>query len=707
MSPTSKPNLYALLVGISVYNSRNVPNLSSDADAKAMKAYLEDPMTKSQFGKVEILPLYDAEATKANIVKGFQEHLSKAQAGDTALFFFGGHGVRETTSVEAFKASESDGKITGIVCVDTEPATQNNPQTNTLSDKEMRYLIRRLAHDEAGNPTAHVVTIFDCCHSGSASRSIPMTAGGGMPANSRQLQRAALPDRSWEGFIFHDDREVNAKIEEGAEIHEVLPQGNHIMFSACRDVELAWEKGGRGNFTKALIDVLEQNKSRISYHELHSRVKNRMRFQVLKKDGVNDQRQTPQLYLNSPNKANRYNLFLSNQANDAPTYGVIEFNEEEKEWRIDVGALQGVPLGERTPKEVDIFEGGAERASARAKILNVFPSHSTLEMPRGFRRDRTVSYRGMVQGLGIPPLKVFLRGEESEIDAAKTHIEKELKDASPQQLEMVQREDEADYTVLAGADVYDIVLAFDHNRPRTRAVRRGSEHELYSFLLQIAKWTFLRDLERTGVFKRNGQIQPQFPIEFKAFQLDPEDESREIPLEPKGNVFTIDLSQKHPTRSIRFEIHNRYHKDLYVGLAYMEHNFGFDSLTEKEEEGISYFRQIRDNPFSLSKAGASDKGDMMRSSGPPHPANGKRYTKVGSGAYIATDNWIGYSDHLKLIVSEVDFDIQSLHMPGLPRPHGQKGRADFNRRRPKRPEPPKWEMQTFEIFVANPEFQPE
>jgi hypothetical protein len=66
---------------------------------------------------------------------------------------------------------EPDNKLEGIVCYDS--ITEEESGT-LLADKELRYLIHQIAtkneqgEAKAGSP--HIVTIFDCCHSGENTR---------------------------------------------------------------------------------------------------------------------------------------------------------------------------------------------------------------------------------------------------------------------------------------------------------------------------------------------------------------------------------------------------------------------------------------------------------------------------------------------------------------------------------------------------------
>lgn len=709
MADTSRqPNLYALLVGINNY--QKVGNLTGMNDAKNMKSFLNDPMAQASFGKVDIKTIYDSEATKVNIVKGFTEHLAQAQEGDSVLFFFAGHGVREKTDVAPFRDAEADGNIAGIVCVESDPFNQDKPETNTLSDKEMRYLIRKLAANEDGTTKAHVVMIFDCCHSGGNTRSVLEPE---LPANARQVHRDPFDPRSWEGFVFHDDKEVKEKVQAGAELFDILPQGDHVMFAACREVELAWEIGGQGNFTTALVNVLKQNMGRVSYHELYTRVLNQMRFQYLDFDGDNDQRQTPQFYLNSPNKANRYNLFLTNEPNDMPTYGIVEFNSAEDEWRIDIGALQGVAVGEET--EVDLYAGTSkEPLPSKAMIKTVFPSYSTLDMPWDFTKDPNVSYRGKVNGLGIPALKIFMSGQQDGIDLASKYFKQKLADARPKPFDIVEKEEEADYCVLVDQGLYQIVLPFDHQRPRVKTILykendvidSTAPEWLYTYLVQISKWTFLKNVERTDVFEDPFGSTENFPIEVKVYKMDPSSR-QEHPIQPKGNVFTIELTEKYPKLPIRLELINHSDKDLHVGYAYMSHVFGFDSQIDVKG-GPALFKKMSSNPTLLAPSGDRSGSNVLRSSGKKIPGIQYAFANMLSGGYIKRDNWLGRSEFLKLVVSEVPFDIQSLHMDSLPGPGEKKITKRFSGVEDEEdPETPKWEIQTFELFITNPDFKPE
>lgn len=86
-------------------------------------------------------------------------------------------------------------------------------------------------------------------------------------------------------------------------------------------MELAWEEEGRGAFTRALLDTLRSHRGQIRYHDLYSRVKNRMRVSGKKT-------QTPQIYVQIGNLGDRYKHFLTNEPDDQPTFASVTYNED-------------------------------------------------------------------------------------------------------------------------------------------------------------------------------------------------------------------------------------------------------------------------------------------------------------------------------------------------------------------------------------------
>ena len=99
----SRPNLYALLVGINEYHSKDVKSLKGCVnDVDAIEKYIN---SRTDF-QLNVIRLINKEATRVNIIERFKNLLGSAKGGDTFFFFFAGHGVQEKTTIEAFSKVE-------------------------------------------------------------------------------------------------------------------------------------------------------------------------------------------------------------------------------------------------------------------------------------------------------------------------------------------------------------------------------------------------------------------------------------------------------------------------------------------------------------------------------------------------------------------------------------------------------------------------
>ncbi|MEZ4826104.1 MAG: caspase family protein [Bacteroidia bacterium] len=716
----ASPRLFALLVGINEY-----PHLPHDKqlsgcirDIELFESYLGKDFVRAQFSEVNVQKITNpgnTPATKANIVKAFQDHLGKAKAGDVAVFYYSGHGIREIAALPVFAESEIDGNIAGILCMDF----NKNPGETVLADKEIRYLIRKVAGEN--NEKAHVITIFDCCHSGENTRSVFGDAETAT-AKSRQVEYRAIKNRGPKDFIFADDPIVAAKLAQNRPLDEVLPQGNHVMLAACREVELAWESpiagSTNGAFTHALVNILEAHKGRISYHELHSRIANRMRFFAEEND--RDKRQTPQFYIRTDNPASRYNVFLTNEPNGLPSYASVEKLESSStsEWRMDIGALHGVPMNASSVK-VTVYPVNDPTKKTQTKVKEVFLTHSTLALGNDFSPAPGTSYRAEVDGLSFATLKIAVVAKSESGNQAKAEegakmareeLKKQLNGQKLKSFELVASEDDADYTLIAGDETYSTARAHDHKRPVLLPIKYREDNKLlpskvsvaFEDFRQMALWTFLRDLETPTQPVPAGLHVPSarmYPVELFVHEYNGGSEKR---LLPKDKQITLEVGKDNPTHTIRFELKNYSDQLLYVSLIYMPSGFAF--LTD-EKKGMMERPQL-----GLEKW--TKEGDLTLKSRGRKMDNGVKYIAIGLDKYIINDNWQGQDNYLKLIVSATPFDLTPFHLdpillPGETADGSTRGGFDFDEEEEKEAMPKiTWEVSTYNLYVANLQYDP-
>ena len=354
----TSPRLYALLVGIDQYKSPITPLKGCVNDIHKIHNYLENQ--KDHF-KVLVHTLLDKEATKANIITEFRNHLSLAQKKDTILLYYSGHGTQEDAD-EVFQSSEADKKLESLVCYDSITLFNNATTFNLLADKELRFLLYELSKTEA-----HIVTIFDCCHSGGNTRNGNFDAPGsstvkGELVNIRRLSMA-FPKRNWEDFIFGSVISRQEIKDRGLAI--CLPEGTHLQMAACQGDESAYEINGSGVFTKNLIEVLERCQGNISYLRLQSVVQGYLRHQF---------NQTPKIYSSGTDDTLILG-FLNKAMEESLIQGSVTYNKSIG-WVLDMGAIQGMV----SETELQLKEKDSGR-DYKAKIEVVNVTYSTVSFP--------------------------------------------------------------------------------------------------------------------------------------------------------------------------------------------------------------------------------------------------------------------------------------------------------------------------------------
>ncbi|MEM6804157.1 MAG: caspase family protein [Bacteroidota bacterium] len=334
----SSPSLHALLVGINEYANNNhgvTPLTGCINDMNGMHETLkEHANTHSLFEESDIYIkcLKNEEATREAIISSFRSHLSMAtKAGDTALFYFSGHGGRENASKEFREFFHSD-KLEYIVCHDA-----NVPGIFGIADKELAVLISEIPEE------VHVVIILDCCHSGSGTRF----------QNSRNrtvyLQK---PARSLDQFI--DKFYQKQKEKEG---RVFIPTRPHILLAAADRTEPAletWsdsEDNSTGLFTSYLTSALKKDLTDFSYSSIFD--------QLIYRSPSLTRAQRPQL--ESPAGQSPFVRFLSGEANSSPRLSKVFFQDNDDPlkkggWMIKQGGIHGLRYPDSGDLMLPVFE---------------------------------------------------------------------------------------------------------------------------------------------------------------------------------------------------------------------------------------------------------------------------------------------------------------------------------------------------------------
>ena len=386
------PRVHALLVGINEYV--HVTPLHGCVDDVAA---IEQVLVTRVGAALALCTLTNAQATRAAIIDGFRQHLGAASPGDTALFYFCGHGSQEPCPPE-WKALEPSGMNQTIVPVD---ARANG--VYDIADKELSALIQEVA-----DTGAQVVTIFDSCHSGGVTRDVGDDAlADGM---SRMTPAPTTSTRTISDYL---DSAVTRFSPERIATHGA-PAPSHIAIAACQHFETAKESPRqpprRGTFTQALEQVLLALGPSATYIDLLRSV----RAKVLTRAAD----QVPLLTVSG--EANGATLFMGGLAGRRDL--TIDIDDDGVIW-LSAGTADGIgETSDGATTEIAIHRRGALDDPAALPVPIAFATVSDAKVDRSQLRltgtttlDPSQAYIGVITRLATPQLTVSVSGSPEPV----------------------------------------------------------------------------------------------------------------------------------------------------------------------------------------------------------------------------------------------------------------------------------------------------
>jgi pimeloyl-ACP methyl ester carboxylesterase len=369
--------IHALLVGINDYAApvRKLTGCVNDVDH--FHAWLKESVGADRLA-VEVLK--DGEATRANIIRQFRKHLGRVRPGDVALFQYCGHGA-QSLSAGAFREFDLGGFDEGLVCADS-----RLPGGHDLADKELALLI-----DELSRKDAHVAFILDACHSGSGTRSADAFSG-----LQPRLTEGVRVERPLDSYL---DGHYARLLKKGERL--AIPSGRHILLAACERRQEAQESPTEhsGVFTSTLLEVLQASGGSLSYADLFMRCRAAVRKRAHDQD--------PQF--EPIGQFNPWGGFLGRHgASRARTYHV---SFERKAWRINCGAMHGMPTDPDKPVGVALYaEGDTEHPVASGTTIEVGTQDAILDLG-DFAADPAASYSATLTSLPVAPLLLHMAAD--------------------------------------------------------------------------------------------------------------------------------------------------------------------------------------------------------------------------------------------------------------------------------------------------------
>ncbi|MEQ8927465.1 MAG: caspase family protein, partial [Fulvivirga sp.] len=168
-------NLHILSVGINKYKNPAYNLNYAQPDAKSFTDKIITNGSK-MFRSIRKTEIYDTEATKENIIKGFESIIATAKPEDVFVFYYAGHGtLDEDNNNEYYLVPTNITKLYG----DPEQL-----QEKGISATELKGYLAQVKSQKQ-------LILMDACHSGGALKSINVRAAASEEKAIVQLARAS------------------------------------------------------------------------------------------------------------------------------------------------------------------------------------------------------------------------------------------------------------------------------------------------------------------------------------------------------------------------------------------------------------------------------------------------------------------------------------------------------------------------------------
>jgi pimeloyl-ACP methyl ester carboxylesterase len=241
---------------------------------------------------------------------------------------------------------------------------------------------------------------------------------------------------------------------------------------------------------------------------------------------------------------------------------------DKTKWVVDFGALHGAPSDPEKSTGFAIFpENDRAKSIGTASTTLVGPQQSEVKLD--FQASARESYWAEITSLPVPPIPVFLEGEEKG-----TKILQETLDANIGIVLLTDKEDAgaAQYTLVAEKQLLKFI-----NR-ETGALIQGIDgysvpnaKRLYGVIKQVVQW------ERGLALQNKNTKLQQSEVDYQFFEL--LDDGTEHPY--PGDQVTLDFVKSGDTwKKIRFKLkaRNQTGEQLWFTLAYFSRKYGISIL---------------------------------------------------------------------------------------------------------------------------------
>ncbi|HEU5354997.1 MAG TPA: caspase family protein [Actinocrinis sp.] len=389
--------VFALLVGINAYREPLTPLRGTLNDIENAGRYLSTRIANP--GGLRVLRLRNEEATKSAIVEGFRSHLGQAEPGDSALFWFSGHGSQARVP-DYLRHLEPSGMMQTLVCFDS-----RHGEVTDLVDKELSVLI-----GEVADRGAHVALVLDCCHADGATREADEPALDAATPASRRAPALAQPPSPEQLLPELNDLARGPGSSASKRLPGRLPGADHVALSACHPhqnaFELPFDENSRGVFSLAVLEQLEQLGPDATYRELMTGARGYVESRF--------PRQLPVLYPGDSSLVDE--PFLGGELRPPASPLTMHWVDARRRWELDGGACHGIEAGPEGDRTRVAVVGGT--AGQEAEIVESLLDRCVVEPLPGWNPDpRTrTQYPVVISWLPLPSMRIALAAASPKDD---------------------------------------------------------------------------------------------------------------------------------------------------------------------------------------------------------------------------------------------------------------------------------------------------
>ena len=173
-------SLHIMAVGINTYKNASYNLNYAEPDARSLVQQLTSNYQK-MFKEVNKVEIYNEDATKDNIIAGFNKIITKAQPQDVFVFFYAGHGTLD----EEHRDADGDSPFYFVPTDVTKIyGDAEQLQRKGLSANELKTYLTQIRSTKQ-------VVLMDACHSGGAVKSLNVRAAGSDEKAIFQLARSS------------------------------------------------------------------------------------------------------------------------------------------------------------------------------------------------------------------------------------------------------------------------------------------------------------------------------------------------------------------------------------------------------------------------------------------------------------------------------------------------------------------------------------